>query len=940
VSAPSSRLQGEIMGLFGFIRRGKGPGTCLRAIIVFAGVVLGCSGTGSCAKEPSLTAIELYDGASGAAYIQIADVLLNGKAELRSCVSSESISIDKSTYNKFQKVGIAPGGVLERGADGVLRYGTGDGQAGCVVPDGIKFEHSATFTAAVMADSADLRGRPIANGTDGALTAPQIKKGTKLVFIAAPNVEQAEYMLAQRVSTEKSWQTYLTSYPASPHTDDAKRVLAGMYIDAGEKALAAYLQSASSTSPSYTDLKIARTEENQAHQVLPNTEGEIKLAEAVRASLGALADKATTELNAYKAALASGSPGYVHLRTAKGLVDAISDVDGTFAPGAKLKADVSQASDTFEMAVRTAQGALDGKQYDAAATAIHPYRQFAAEEPRVARIIDGAYSAYLQQGQQFEDAKDWQNAIKSFQSALGAKDTPEARDSLKSAQKEFGAAQDALAANAALEKSKTYELQKDMIPAYEVLTSLSEGQRAIVKEDIDRLVPAYVEAASQRAKDIAKAYPTVQGIGDERAVESAYAFLQRASDLTEDEAQKQAFQTRMQNLGDELSAWFLDRAKHSLLKPLGSGTELGWAYLKEAEAYKAANLEAVRDQMKMAEPAHEMHSKLSIRVQFRDQTSQRQSEGFANQMESAIAAGLDTSGMPVKVVRSGDTLRQDVDPDFLIAGDVLDHHIAAPPSVESVESKYIAGVHEIPSDEWNKANRVYESATNELHTAQASLQGAQVKGKKKEVEDANNQVAAAQKKVDDARVNLDSIAKSKTEDIIRPYTYKKTTYDVTNRVVLQFRIDDLFGGAKGEAVQVEAEDKKKFVTLTDVKPEDANGVKSEGSLPEVNELQTQLENVARERLIKMVQEKIVGLPQIIYDAGRKKETDGYTDDAGEAYMRYLNVAPADQLNNRERAEKFLRDQFNFQTFPGQIRDNSRPAPALEQGMTQPAQPAH
>ncbi len=301
----------------------------------------------------------------------------------------------------------------------------------------------------------------------------------------------------------------------------------------------------------------------------------------------------------------------------------------------------------------------------------------------------------------------------------------------------------------------------------------------------------------------------------------------------------------MQNLGDELSAWFLDRAKHSLLKPLGSGTELGWAYLKEAEAYKAANLEAVRDQMKMAEPAHEMHSKLSIRVQFRDQTSQRQSEGFANQMESAIAAGLDTSGMPVKVVRSGDTLRQDVDPDFLIAGDVLEHHIAAPPSVESVESTYIAGVHEIPSDEWNKANRVYESATNELHTAQASLQGAQVKGKKKEVEDANNQVAAAQKKVDDARVNLDSIAKSKTEDIIRPYTYKKTTYDVTNRVVLQFRIDDLFSGQKGEAVQVEAEDKKKFVTLTDVKPEDANGVKSEGSLPDVNELQTQLENVAQ-----------------------------------------------------------------------------------------------
>src|SRR5215472_16123667 len=103
MSGLSRRLQGEIMVLFGVTRRGRGPAICLRAIIVFAGVTLGWSGSGSWAKEPSLTAIELYDGASGAAYIQIADVLINGKAELRSCVSSESASIDKSAFNKFQK---------------------------------------------------------------------------------------------------------------------------------------------------------------------------------------------------------------------------------------------------------------------------------------------------------------------------------------------------------------------------------------------------------------------------------------------------------------------------------------------------------------------------------------------------------------------------------------------------------------------------------------------------------------------------------------------------------------------------------------------------------------------------------------------------------------------------------------------------------------------
>ena len=209
---------------------------------------------------------------------------------------------------------------------------------------------------------------------------------------------------------------------------------------------------------------------------------------------------------------------------------------------------------------------------------------------------------------------------------------------------------------------------------------------------------------------------------------------------------------RIQNLGDELSVWFLDRAKHSLQKPLGSGTELGWAYLKEAESYKAANLEAVRDQMKMADPAHGMHSKLSVRVQFRDQTSQRQSEGFANQMESAIAAGLDTSGMAVKVIRSGDTVREGVDPDFLIAGDVLEHHIAAPPTVESVDSKYIAGVHEVPSEEWNKANRAVDSANEQLHTAQAALQGARPKARRRKSKRPPDRLRVAQKKLDDARV--------------------------------------------------------------------------------------------------------------------------------------------------------------------------------------------
>jgi hypothetical protein len=57
-------------------------------------------------------------------------------------------------------------------------------------------------------------------------------------------------------------------------------------------------------------------------------------------------------------------------------------------------------------------------------------------------------------------------------------------------------------------------------------------------------------------------------------------------------------------------------------------------------------------------------------------------------------------------------------------------------------------------------------------------------------------------------------------------------------------------------------------------------------------------------------------------------------------MRYLNVAPADQLSERDHAEKFLREQFNFHVFPGAVREPQRKTPQLEQGMAQPAVSGH
>jgi len=886
------------------------------------------------AKGPSLNAIELYDGPSGPAYVQLTDVLINGKAELRSCASAESGSIDKSVYNKLPKLAMAAGAILDRDAAGVLRYRTAESVPPiCVVPENIKFEHNAAFSPSALADQAEFRGRALVDASSD--TAQPLKKGVKLVFVLAADNERADYLLAERTANQDGWQKYLTKYPAAPHTDMARKALASLCFDAAETDLKSYQASASGASPTYPDLKKALALQAKVHSLLPNSEGDLKLADEIKKSLQGLVDKGQSELTAYRAALATPGPGYSHLTVANAYAAAVADVNPTFPPLSKLQTDLVKESNTFNAGLRSALDANDKKNWDEALKDIQPYRQFASEEPRIAAILNSAYDGYFVQAQELDATKDWQAAIAAYRNALKAKDTPDARTALENAEKAYASAQDESAAQSALEKSKSYELQHDMIPAYEVLASLPGRQQGIVKDDITRLTPLYVTAASDKAKDIAQLYDTIKGIGDEKAVESAYKYLGNAYDLSTDGTIKQGFEVRIQNLSDELASWFLDRAKHSLSRPLGSGTEIGWSYLKEAEFYKAANLEAVRDQMKMAELAHQMHSKLSIRVQFRDQTSQRQSEGFASQMESAIAAGLDSSGMPVKIIRSGDATHPDVDPDFLIAGDVLEHNISMPPTVESVESKFVAGTREIPNDDFMKLSRQYDSAMDSLRTTQAALQGAQTKGNKKAVMEASNSVAAAQKKVDDLRGQLDATAKTNTIDVVRAYNYKKTTYNVVNRVVLQFRIDDNFGNQRGEPIQVTKEEHKQFVVLSDVSPVDTNHIKNDGTIPDREEMQNALENVAREELLQKIRDKVTELPHKLYEDGQHKEHDGYNDDAAEAYMRYLNVAPADQLEERDHAEQFLREQFNFQAFPNETRPASKPVPPLEQGMTHP-----
>src|SRR5215469_2567751 len=81
-------------------------------------------------KEAPVTAIELFDGPNGAAYVQVTDLVINGKTEVRICSSPGRI--DKSAYGKLAKVPLAGATSLERTAEGVLIL-TRNSEATCVV---------------------------------------------------------------------------------------------------------------------------------------------------------------------------------------------------------------------------------------------------------------------------------------------------------------------------------------------------------------------------------------------------------------------------------------------------------------------------------------------------------------------------------------------------------------------------------------------------------------------------------------------------------------------------------------------------------------------------------------------------------------------------------------------------------------------------------------
>jgi hypothetical protein len=858
-------------------------------------------------KEAPLNAIELFDGPSGAAAVQIADLLINGKAELRLC--GGATQINKSNYGKLLKIALNSSVTsLERDANGVMSLTRGSATE-CVVPSNLKFEKDESLTPAQLADRAVLQGQIVSSSPAGVTAVPPFKPKVKFVIVPAPDAELAEYLRADRAQSTAQWQDYLGRYPKAAHTDSAKQALAALLLKEGNDALGGYKNSASTSAPSYAELRTAFLRAGQVHDLLPDNEDASKLAESVHSQLVLVVERSRAELQAYKQALTAHSPGYVHLANSRQLAEHALEVDPHFDQALTLQSTIAVESKRVDTALRNAESLTSSQRYDDAVGAVAEFSVFAGEEPRIAAILDAAYKYHFDRGKEDTAGQKWGEAVEEYQRATDLRPTPEAAAALKQAQAEFRSATNRAAADAALQQSGAFEQDKHYIEAYEVLADLPEAQRALVQDRIVTLQANYVKAASDEATKLHDAHIPIQGHADEIGVQKAYDYLRRSSSLQPDD---QNLKLRLDLISQTLSDYYGTQAKRYLDKPLGSGVGLAWLYLDEAQQYQS-NRDDIRDERTKYSAAHNIRSTLSIKVAFRDQTSRRDSAGFADQLSDAIATGLETTSLPVRIIRAADSTP--VDPNFQLIGDVLEHRTISKPTVESIDSEYRAGEREVPNEDWNQANRDYEAANLDLQKAQRILEGTQAHGKKKDIAAATSAVEDAQSKVEEAHRKLDSIPKTTLSDVVKPYSYTRRTIDLSAVVELGFRIVDSNGSTIATTPSIKSSNQKQFLLLENVKPEDTKNVKQSGAPPDEVQFLSDVEIAARTALVKDVKAQVESLPGKILAQARKRLMDGDTDGTAESYILYLNSTPDGQTPERLEAKKFLRDQFNI-NWPG------------------------
>jgi len=868
--------------------------------------------TSTPAKNKPLAGIVLYQDAAGPAYAQISDLLLNGKREVYVCANQESL--DNASYRKLPKTLLTAGMILERDAAGLMTLTSNDGEW-CALPTNLKLPKQA-LSRKELGDLARIEGRVLAKSTNAGETPPaSFLPGMAIYLVADLDTELAEFLRARRTQAIPLWSDYIKQYPASPHIVEARKSLADLLSAQAEGELAAYRKSVADHAPDFGRLKNAKVRADEARRMVSSFTRAEKLQHEIGSELQVVLAGSRNELNAYLTALNEHKPGYDHLRSAQSQMQKVFTVDSMFPGANHLDTEIVAQTQALDAALTAGELLVAAKRYDQAFAAVSRFKDMAAELPRVAAIIGAAFSFHRGRGTDASSQGQWEMAISEFRRALEYQNDTETSAALKKAQGELEAVEDKAAAARAIEESNALAASKRYIEAYDALEQLSDHRRSLVTEQMDALRKNYVEDLMTRAATLRRVHTPIRGHADENGARQAHDYLERAASLVE----AQPLRIQLDLLNSAISDYYLKEAKRLIEKPRGSGVGLGWLLLQEARRFKPEQ-ETVRDQLTRYAPEYENRAKLSISVTFRDQTSLRDSLGFAGQLENAVATGLESAGLPgLKILAREDrqfgtadgpnTLAGVADANLLIHGNILQHHVEKKIESQSLSSHYRSGQREVKNPAWLEVKRENDAVQQEYDRALEGQRVAAPHLKKKELAESNRNLEALAAKLQETKAKLDAISETLLQDTILAYNYVKRTTQLNAVAEVSFRLDDPISEiTKSEVVRVETP--KTVVVLENIKPEDSDGIVQEGVPPDETQLLQEAENAVKELMLKKMIEQLNRVPARVLGQARDAASRSDLEEAAAKYILYLNSTPNKDAPERQEGQQFLRKHFN------------------------------
>lgn len=859
------------------------------------------------AKDKVLTGIVLYDGTTGPAWAQISPLTLNGKTEVLLCGSLDSF--DNNTYKKLAKASLLTAASLKRDGNGVLQYEAQGGKPECAVPANLKLEKKQGYSAKELAQMAAIQGKVIAKSNNGTDAVPPLMPNTDLVFVAAADNELADYLRAARGNTIPLWREYLTLDPSGAHRSEANKALATLFSDAAEKDIAAF-----QGSHDYATLAKARQNAAEALKASPGFVRAQKVQLESESILNKHIQDARDSVKAFDAALTDKKPGYKNLTNAQKLLDEVAAADATYPNLERARGELQKQLDAVEKSTASAESQV-GTDPDKAFAAVSKYASLESELPRIAKIIDADFRFHRQRGADAAMQAKWDDAVAEYKQALSLKADAPTQEALKNAENERDTIANKAAAEKAVADVQPLITEKKFIEAYETLDSLPQGQRQFVSEQVKALEKDYANDLATRATQLTRVHLPIKGKADEDAVRQAFDYLQKAAKF--EMADSEAVNTKLELVSDKIAEYYLAQGLKSIEKPRGTGVALGYLLLLEGQRFKPDN-ENLRNAITKYAPEYDTRGKASIFVQFRDQTSRRDSLGFADQLSDTVASRLESSGARgVKVLARNRDL---TDPttatgaqlaNFLLAGDIIQHRVDKKTDTQKLVSHYRAGTREVKSAQWIEAKRAVDDAQREYERIAEANKAIYARNKKKEIELAQKMFDDQSKKVSAARSRLDSIQETELQDIIQPYNYTKRVYTYDAVVEVAYKTSEMFADSAMQSDSVKVDSPKTASVLENVKAEDSDGIVEEGAAPDELQMFSEAETKVQTDLMGKLNKWLADLPAKVLNDARDRARSGDKEAAAAKYVIYLNSTPEKNTKERTEAINFLRDEFNI-----------------------------